>query len=129
MATSPQFISAGRIGVGSTASANTAIDGTGSITSVITGAATGTRVLEVIVKGAATTAAAVVNLFISLDGGTTWTIFDSQLVTAATPSTTVASFEVSIVYSNLILPGTSAILGFTTTIAQATKVIALGGDF
>lgn len=128
MATSPSFIAAPRIGHANTASANTATDGTGTITTVITCAATGTRVLEVIVKCAATSAAAVVNLFLSTDGGTTWRIFDSITVTAITQSTTVAGFEASAVYANLVLPDTNARLGFTTTIAQSTNVIAFGGD-
>lgn len=129
MATSPQFIGTPRLTTATSSAANTATDGTGTIVSVITGAASGTRVLEVIVKCAATSAAAQVNLFLSSDGGTTWRIFDSVTVTAVTQSATVGGFEASAVYANLILPSTSHVLGFTTTVAQATNVIALGGDF
>lgn len=128
MATSPSFIAAPRLATVNVSSANTATDGTGSITTLITGASSGTRVLEVIVKCAATSAAAQINLFLSTDGGTTWRIFDSLTVGAVTQSTTVGGFETSASYVNLVLPDANARLGVTTTIAQSTNVIALGGD-
>jgi hypothetical protein len=111
-----------------TASANTAIDGTGTITEVIQGATGGTRVLELVVKLVATSAAAQVNLFLTTDSGTTWRCFDSITVTAATISTTVASFRNSRTYSNLLLASSAHRVGFTTTIAQSTNCIAFGGD-
>jgi len=94
----------------------------------MTGVAAGTRVLEVDVQCSATSAAALVNLFISLDSGTTWRLFDQIAVTAATSSTTVKANRNTATYTNLILPSASAQLGVTTTIAQATQVHALGGD-
>lgn len=129
MATSPAFIGTPRIGIATVSTANTAIDGTGTITTLITGAATGTRVLEVDTQCAATSAAALVNLFLSLDGGTTWSLFDQITITAATSSATVKANRNLATYANLILPDANARLGCTTTISQATKVIALGGDF
>ena len=128
MAAAPSFISTPRLTQVNVSSANTAIDGSGSITSLMTGAAAGTRVLEVDVQCAATSAAALVNLFISLDGGSTWKLFDQITVSAATSSTTVKANRNLTTYANLILPNASAVLGITTTIAQSTNVIALGGD-
>lgn len=129
MASSPSFVATGRVEAVNLSAANTATDGTGTITTLIQGAATGTRVLEITVKNAATSAAAVVNLFVSSDGGTTWRIFDSVVVTAVTQSTIVAGYKLTTLYTNLILPSTSHRIGCTTTIAQSTNVIALGGDF
>ena len=128
MATTPQFISTPRIAHANTATANTAIDGTGTITEVIQGATGGTRVLELVVKLAATSAAAQVNLFLTTDSGTTWRVFDSITVSAATVSTTVASNRTSRTYANLLLASSAHRVGFTTTIAQSTNVFALGGD-
>ena len=128
MATSPQFIYTPRIAMANTATANTAIDGTGTITEVISGATGGTRVLEVVVKLAATSAAAQVNMFLTTDSGTTWRVFDSVTVSAATVSTTVASNRTSRTYANLLLASSAHRVGFTTTIAQSTNVFALGGD-
>lgn len=129
MAATPAFISTPRVSVATVSTANAAIDGTGTITTLITGAATGTRVLEIDTQCAATSAAALVNIFLSLDGGTTWSLFDQITITAATVSNTVKANRNLATYANLILPDANARLGCTTTISQATKVIALGGDF
>ena len=128
MATAPAFISTPRVAQGNGASANTALDGSGSINAGITGAAAGTRVLEIDVQCAATSAAGLVNIFLSLDGGTTWRLFDQIAVTAATVSNTVKANRNSATYVNLVLPDASARLGWTTTIAQSTNVIFLAGD-
>ena len=128
MAANPAFISTPRMAQVNLAAAVTVIDGTGAITSLITGAAAGTRILEIGVKCAATSAAANVNLFLSVNGGTTWRLFDTIAVTAITSSNTVATFRLANTYANLILPDTSAVIGCACTIAQTTNVYALGGD-
>ena len=129
MATNPAFIGTPRLSVASLSAANTAIDGTGTITSLITGAATGTRVLEINMQCSATSAAANINIFVSTDSGSTWTLFDQITVTAAPSSNTVKANRNIATYTNLILPDATYRLGVTTTIAQATRVYALGGDF
>lgn len=128
MATSPAFVSTPRIGRANLSAANTAIDGTGTIATLITGVAAGTRILEVATQCSATSAAALVNLFLSLDGGTTWGLFDQVTISAGTVSTTVKGNRNFALYTNLVLPGANASLGCTTTIAQATQVFALGAD-
>lgn len=128
MAATPEFIATPRLSIVNGTAAGTAIDGTGSIIEVLAGAATGTRVLEVGVKCAATSGSAVVNLFLSADSGSSWKVFDSITVTPITVGTTVASFEGSTTYQNLVLPGTATRIGFMTTVAQSTNVFALGGD-
>jgi len=128
MATAPAFVSTPRLTVASVSTANTAIDGTGTITSLITGVAAGTRVLEIDAQCSATSAAALVNLFISTDSGSTWTLFDQIAITAATSSTTVKANRNTATYQNLILAGTAYVIGCTTTITQATRVYALAGD-
>lgn len=126
MAANPSFISTPRIGVASVSTANTAIDGTGTITDLITGAAAGTRILEIDAQCSATSAAALINLF--LWNGTTWTLFDQISITAATSSTTVKANRNFTAYTNLVLPDATWKVGCTTTISQATRVYALGGD-
>lgn len=128
MATNPSFISTPRIGRASLSAANTALDGTGTITELIAGVAAGTRILQIDAQCAATSAAALVNLFLSDDSGSTWTLFDQISIVAATVSNTVKANRNFIAYTNLILPSTTWRMGCTTTIAQATRVYALGGD-
>ena len=126
MAANPAFISTPRIGVASVSTANTAIDGTGTITDLLIGVAAGTRVFEINAQCSATSAAALINLF--LFDGTNWHLFDQISVTAATVSTTVKGNRNFSVYNNLVLPSASWKVGCTTTIAQATRVFALGAD-
>lgn len=126
MAANPSFISAPRIGVASLSAANTALDGTGTIADLITGVAAGTRILEIDAQCSATSAAALVNLF--LWNGTAWTLFDQISITAATISNTVKANRNFTAYTNLVLPDATWKVGCTTTISQATRVYALGGD-
>jgi hypothetical protein len=128
MATSPAFVSTPRIGRASLSTANTAINGTGTIETLLIGVAAGTRVLEINTQCSATSAAALVNLFLSLDGGTTWSLFDQVTISAATSSNTVKANRNLATYINLVLPNANARLGCTTTISQATQVWALAAD-
>lgn len=128
MASTPEFIKTARIGIGNTATANTAVNGTGTITPVIAGATGGTRVLEIVVKAQASTTACQVGIFLSLDSGATWTLFDQISVLGATDGTNTATARVSRFYANLTLASSAHQIGFTTKLAQSTSVIALGGD-
>lgn len=128
MALNPSFISTPRLANALLSTANTAFDGTGTITTVIQGVAAGTRILQLDIQSVGTSAAALVNLFISLNNGSTWRLFDSVTITAVTASTTTAPFHITENYTNLILPNANALLGATVTVSQPTCIIALGGD-
>ena len=129
MATSPAFISTARIGRCSLSTANTATDGTGTITDLITGAAAGTRVLSINVQGTATTVAALVNIF--LYDGTNYDLFDQFTISATTGSTTVKGYRLVTSYTDLVLPSATWKLGATLTVAPTSgtvRVAAFGGD-
>ena len=129
MAASPAFISTPRIGRCSLSTANTATDGTGTITDLITGVAAGTRVLSINVQGTATTVAALVNIF--LYDGTQWDLFDQVTITATTGSNTVKGYRLVTAYTDLVLPSTSHKLGATISVAPSSgtvRVSAFGGD-
>lgn len=128
MASTPEFVKTPRIATVNVSSANTAIDGSGTVTELIAGATGGTRVLEIVVKGAATTAAANINVFLTTDSGTTYRLYDTISVTAVTTGNTTPTARARTTYSNLVLASSSHRVGITTTIAQSTNVIALGGD-
>ena len=129
MAASPAFISTPRIGRCSLSTANTATDGTGTITDLITGVAAGTRVLSINVQGTATTVAALVNIF--LYDGTQWDLFDQVTISATTGSNTVKGYRLVTAYTDLVLPSTSHKLGATISVAPSSgtvRVAAFGGD-
>jgi hypothetical protein len=81
--------------------ANTNRDGSGTIVDVCTGGANGTRIDDIDIVAAGTTTAGVVRLFIS-DGTNTW-LWREILVTAATPSSTVAVWSATLRNLSLIL--------------------------
>ncbi len=126
MATSPVFAVTPRIGNVSIATAESSYTAPTNVGTLITGASAGTRIAEIVVKCAATSAAAIVRIFL-YDGITYW-LFDEVSVAAATGSATVQQTRVSTTYNNLILPSASWSVRVTTSVAQATHVTAFGAD-
>jgi hypothetical protein len=126
MATSPAFAVTPRIASVNIATANTNRDGTGTVATLITGAATGTRIAEIVIKARVTTTAGQVRVF--LHDGTTFFFFDEIAVAAATASASVQATRVSVVYNNLILPSASWSLRVSTHNAESIDVTALGAD-
>ena len=126
MAASPVFAVTPRIGNVSIATAEASYTAPTNVGTLITGASTGTRVAEIVVKCAATSAAAIVRIFL-YDGSTYWH-FDEVTIAAATGSATVQQTRVSTTYNNLILPSASWSVRVTTSVSQTTHVTALGAD-
>lgn len=126
MATEPAFAVTPRIAAVNIATANTARDGTGTIGTLITGASTGTRVSEIVVKARVSTTDGMVRVF--LYDGTTYRLFDEIPVAAATVSATVESTRVSRTYDNLVLPSASWSVRVSTHNAESMDVTALGAD-
>lgn len=138
MALNPAFISTPRLAIATVSTANQAFDGTGTITNLIQGAASGTRILQIDAQAAtSTTVPYLINVFISLNNGSpgTWRLFDSYPMAAAAASASAPPTKYTEVYTNLILPNQSAWLGVTTTVGGGNglplpiNVIAFGGDF
>jgi hypothetical protein len=130
MATVPAFASVPKVAFGQVSTANTARDGTGTLVTIVTGAASGTRISSVRVTAAGTTTAGVVRLF--LNDGTNTRLLAEILVPAITPSTTVAVFMWTGIFSAenaIILPNASWTLRASTHNAETFNVFATGGDF
>ena len=126
MASSPVFAVTPRMSSVSVSTADSSYFSPTNFGTLITGASTGTRVAEIVVKMAATSAAAIVRIF--LYDGTTYFLFDEVTVAAATGSATVQQTRVSTTYNNLILPSASWSVRITTSVSQSTHVTALGAD-
>lgn len=130
MATNPNYASTPRSAVAQISAANTNRDGTGTIVTVIAGAASGTRVDDIIIQATATTTAGIVRLFLSLDGGTTNRLIREVEITARTPSGTTPAFRAELLDLGIILPNANAQLRASTHNAEAFNVIASrAGDF
>lgn len=112
------------------ATPNTARDGTGTIATLITGDADGTIVELVRLVATGTTTAGVIRIWLSSDGGTTWRLHDEVLVTAITPSTSVAVWESDwIPVKPLVLASASWKIGLSTHNAETFNGTAYAGIY
>jgi len=132
MSTSAQYASTPKCGIGQISTANTNRDGTGTIGTIFTAGASGSRIDAINIKATGTTTAGMIRLFIH-DG------VDARLLTevpvmALTPSGTLPSWEAQLNTNTmtqvlpLVLP-TGYSLRAATNNAETFNVIALGGDF
>ena len=127
MATAPVFAVTPRIGAVSIATADSGYTAPTNVGTVLTAASTSTRIAEVVVKAAATSAAAIVRLWLYDSSASQYWLFDEITVAAATGSSTVQQTRVSATYNNLILPSGWS-LRASISVSQATHVTAFGAD-
>lgn len=110
--------------------ANTARDGTGTISTVGSAGSNGSRIEEIVVKATGDPADSVVTIF--LHDGTNYFLWDEfDLGDPAAASNTVAGYRESRTYRNLVLP-TGWSLRAAITVALTTgaiNVFALGSDY
>lgn len=126
MAAEPAFAVTPRIGAVNIATANPNRDGTGTVATLIQGAATGTRVAEIVCKARVTTTAGQVRAW--LYDGTNYRFLDEYAITAATVANNVQGVRVSAAYSNLVLPSAAWSIVVATHNAESIDVIAFGAD-
>jgi hypothetical protein len=105
--------------------ANTNLDGTGALGTVLTAGANGTLIKQVIIKSQITTGNGMVRLFI-YDGTNTWLMQEIE-VPAVTKSGQERSFE-AIIPCNFSLKS-GWILKASTELANTFNVIAIGADW
>ena len=128
MATTAQYASTVRSAIAQISTANTNRNGTGTIGTVFTGAAGGSRIDDITITATGTTTAGVVRLFIN--DGTTSYLWQEILVSAITPSTTVQVFSFTLLNQALILASSSWSLRASTNNAETFNVIVTrAGDF
>ena len=101
--------------------ANTNRDGTGTLGTLISAAATGTRVDDIDICATVTTTAGVIRMFVS--DGTNHRLVREILVPAITPSTTVEAFRFTLRNLAIILKSGWS-LRFSTHNAEAFNVVA-----
>lgn len=126
MATTPNFASTVRAAAGALSTADTSRTAPTTVVTIFTAGASGSRIDEVNVIATGTTTAGVVRLW--LYTGSVYYLIEEVLVTAITPSTTVASFSTTLTFNNFMLPSGHS-LRATTNNSEGFNVIAFGGDF
>lgn len=126
MAANPTFAVTPRLAAVNVSTANTNRDGTGTVATLISGAATGTVIREIVCQARVTTTAGMVRIF--LYDGTTYRFFDEVAIAAATVGANTKATRVSTTYTNLILPSTAWSIVVATHNAESIDVTALAAD-
>lgn len=129
MASAPIFTDTANIQAVSIATANANLDGTGTIGTVFTAAAGGSRIHRVKIKATVTTTAGMIRLY--LYDGSTYYLYSEIAVPAITKSATVAAFEATLQLwgeAAIVLPSGWSLLASTEK-AETFKIIAEGANF
>ena len=132
MSTSAQYASTPKCGVGQVSVANTDRDGTGTIVTVFSAGANGSRIDAIDLKAVGTTTAGMIRLFIH-DGANARLLTEVPVI-AITPSGTLPSWEAQLNTNTmtqvlpLVLP-TGYSLRAATNNAETFNLLAFGGNF
>lgn len=127
MATSAQYASTVRAAAAQVTTANTNRNGTGTIVTVFTAGSSGSRIDDISIDAVATTTAGVVRLFIN--DGTTSYLWQEILVTAVTPSTTVAVWSYVLLNQALVIPTGWSLRASTNNTETFNILVTRAGDF
>jgi hypothetical protein len=125
MAATPQFASSPRLGIATISTANTNLNGSGTLVNVVVAGSSGTKINEVTIQAAGTVTSGMVRLFV-FDGTTNY-LFDEFPIPATIPSSSVASYRTYKNYDNFVLPSGNTLRASTAN-AETFNVMAWGGD-
>lgn len=130
MATSPNFAQTPKIGAASVSAANTARDGTGTIVTVFTAAATyGSRLNRVVLQATDNPADSVVTIFLH-DGSSFWLFDEFDLGDPAAASTTAPGMRMERFYDVDIPGGWSLRAAITVALTGGVvNVLAFATDY
>lgn len=124
---SPVFVLAPNNTLSQVTVANTGRDGTGTTVTAWTPGANGSILSKVVIEVPGISAADVIRLFWS--DGTNTRLYTELLVTAVTPSSTVAAFRLEYVPSTPEVYPSGWTLKASTNLGQATNIFVLGGNY
>lgn len=116
-----------RCAVGQVSTLNTARDGTGTLATIFTAGASGSRIEDVTVTATATTTAGMVRLF--LHDGTNARLLREVPVQAIIPSATVAAFTASLFNLGIILQSGWSLRASTHNAETFNVCVTRAGDF
>lgn len=105
--------------------ANTAVDGTGTIVDLVVGAAGGTRVDSITIKATTDTTAGMIRFFTY--SGATWSLLHEEPVTIVDGNAFTPFFTASVRLSAIYL-GSAQKLGITTQVSESFTVTAMVDD-
>jgi hypothetical protein len=129
--TSPIFVNVPSTQTNTTGTtANTALDGSGTITTVFTADATdGSKIDKVYLRHLGTNVATVVRFFVDRTGSGSFKLIHEETMAANTLSQTAASVPVVWVADLALQAGGKLGVTIGTSIASGIQVTAVGGDY
>jgi len=126
MASAPVFVGVPKTWQAALSAANTNRDGTGSLVTLVSAGASGSRVDSLAIIASGATSAGAIRFF--LNDGINKYLRKERLVPAIAPSTAIAVHEDEVSFSNgLVLPPGWSLMAATHN-AELFKVFAQGGD-
>lgn len=130
MAATAQYAATPVSGLAQVSVANAGRDGSGTLVTIVTGGASGTRIDDITFKAAVTTTAGMVRLYLSTDNGTTNRLIREISVNAVTPSATVASWSSSLTDLGIVLQNVTTLLRASTEKAETINIaVTRAGNF
>lgn len=127
MAVQAQYASTPRAALAQVSTANANRDGTGTIATVFTAGASGSRVEDIWLVATGTTTAGMIRLF--LHDGTNARLWQEVSVSPVTPSATVSVWSSSLVNQALILPNGWSLRASTHNAETFNVIVDRAGDF
>jgi len=127
MAISAQYASTVKTAVAQISTANTARDGTGTLVTLFTAGASGSRVDDLTISATGTTTAGMLRLFVH--DGTSAFLLRELPVSAVTPSATVAAFTTSLYGLSLVLATGYSLRASTHNAETFVACVTRAGDF
>jgi len=125
MAANPIFVGSVRTETAQIATANANRDGSGTVGTVFTAGASGSKIVTITIKAQVTTTAGMIRLF--LYDGANYYLWNEVIVTAIVVAASTQSFYASISPDLILESGWS--LRASTQNAETFNVIAQGGDY
>lgn len=127
MSASPSYVGTPKSYQGQLSAANANRDGTGTVVTVATAGTNGLRIDDITIKAQATTTAGMVRLF--LHDGTNYRLWREVLVSAITPSATVAAFEEELKDLALVLEDGWSLRASTEKAEVINVIVTRAGSF
>ena len=127
MSVQAQYAATPKTAVAQVSTANTARDGTGTLATVFTAGASGSRIDDIAIIATGTTTAGMVRLF--LHDGTTARLWREVAVSAITPSATVSPFSSLLSGLALVLQTGWSLRASTHNAETFNVLVTRAGDF
>ena len=127
MSTSAQYASTVRAAAIQVTTANTLRDGTGTLATIFTAGASGSRIDDIYMVATGTTTANVIRFFIH--DGTNARLLSETIVSIVTPSTALPVWSSSLLNQAIVLPSGFSLRASTNNTETYNILVTRAGDF